>query len=539
MACGPMKPHRVPAIFSVLVLCQCGTPSPPACRVQPRESRGDVTLQLEQARAGWQAIAAAPDGAGRERAVANYNMAVAKLVDRLRCGPGTYREKAGAMGTVIDESRTLGAGIRLEDLDGLIPASAIPTDAIGKRHRVDGIGVSLVGWKKTAEEGAPRWEFEPPTGVPLNLTAVLDFTAGRAPQWRFRFPGKADPVELGGRKIPLAADWSAPSAFYWQMSDLDDLDLAKVFLPSRFTEETKLYVASPYDPRRIPVVLVHGLYSSPGTFKKLYNELNREAWFRENYQVWFYSYPTGTNWTFNAARFRQEMKRADQHARAKGPVDQWERMVVIGHSMGGVITHASLKKPGDRLYHAFQERPLEQLTENRQTREAVRELTMYEPMATPERVIFLAAPHRGSPSADRFFSNWISKLIRLPKKLTVDLVDLTLNDFGSVLTSGETSADGWFTSIGSLSPSYPAYEVLHEVPFRDGLKVHSIIGDRGMGNSPDSSDGIVPYWSSHLGGVESEKIVPFNHSVPACPDCAEEVKRILKLHLDGVDRPRP
>ena len=97
--------------------------------------------------------------------------------------------------------------------------------------------------------------------------------------------------------MKLAADWSAPSAFYWQMSNLDDLDLEKVFLPSRFSDETALYVASPYNPKRIPLVLVHGLKSSPGAFKRLYNELNREPWFRENYQVWFFSYPTGNNWS--------------------------------------------------------------------------------------------------------------------------------------------------------------------------------------------------------------------------------------------------
>ena len=90
-------------------------------------------------------------------------------------------------------------------------------------------------------------------------------------------------------------------------------------------------------------------------------------------------------------------------------------MVVMGHSMGGVITQASLKKPGDRIYKAFQERPLEQLTDNKETRAAVELLTMYEPLQPPDRAIFLAAPHRGSPMADRFFSEWIVNLIRLPK----------------------------------------------------------------------------------------------------------------------------
>jgi hypothetical protein len=127
----------------------------------------------------------------------------------------------------------------------------------------------------------------------------------------------------------------------------------------------------------------------------------------------------------------------------------------------------------------------------------------------------------------------------LPKKLTIDFVAVTLSDLGSLATEGEVSAQGWFTSIGSLSPSYPAYTALGESPFRDGLAIHSVIGDRGRGDTPRSSDGVVPYWSSHLDRVESESIVPSNHSVPACPEAAVEVKRILRQHLKGGPRSTP
>jgi pimeloyl-ACP methyl ester carboxylesterase len=528
-----MIPAWLIPLAAALLVCSCGTPSPPVCHSLPRASRVAPELSLEQARTGWKRLAGARSDAERALALADYNAAVARLFDRLHCGGGSLHEKAAALGTTLDDSRTLGAGIRVHDLDALIPASRVSTRLVGARHTVPGLGIPAVGWKKTAEEGQPRWEFEPPTGVPLNLTAVLRFPDQGPPQWALLYPGRAKVEKVGSRSIPLAADWSAPSALYWHMSDLDDLDIAKVFLPSRFTDETKLYVSSNYDPRRIPLVLVHGLKSSPGAFRKLYNELNREPWFRENYQVWFFSYPTGNNWTYSAARFRLEMKRADRYARRQGPVDRWEKMVVIGHSMGGVISHASLKDPGDRIYKAFEQRPLEHLTENENTRTAVRLLTMYQPLQPPDRVIFLAAPHRGSPMADRFFSEWAVNLIRLPKRLTIDLVDFTLNDFSTVFTKGETSSKGWFTSIGSLSPSYPPYAALDGVPFREGLKTHSIIGDRGKGDSPDSSDGVVPYWSSHLDGVESEKIVPFDHSVPNCPECAIEVKRILRKHLRG------
>jgi hypothetical protein len=36
-------------------------------------------------------------------------------------------------------------------------------------------------------------------------------------------------VKIGKNALPVAIDWSAPGAFYWLMSDLDDVDLIKVF----------------------------------------------------------------------------------------------------------------------------------------------------------------------------------------------------------------------------------------------------------------------------------------------------------------------
>jgi len=62
------------------------------------------------------------------------------------------------------------------------------------------------------------------------------------------------------------------------------------------------------------------------------------------------------------------------------------------------------------------------------------------------------------------------------------------------------------------------------------VPTHSIIGDRGKNDTPDSSDGVVPYWSSHI-SWGTEKIVPSDHSVQDHPDTAKEISRILKEHL--------
>ena len=66
-----------------------------------------------------------------------------------------------------------------------------------------------------------------------------------------------------------------------------------------------------------------------------------------------------------------------------------------------------------------------------------------------------------------------------------------------------------------------------KLPISRSVPYHSIIGDRGKGNSPNSTDGVVPYWSSHLDGAASEKIVPSGHGANENPEGIAEIRRIL------------
>jgi len=67
-------------------------------------------------------------------------------------------------------------------------------------------------------------------------------------------------------------------------------------------------------------------------------------------------------------------------------------------------------------------------------------------------------------------------------------------------------------SIGGASiPAFPCPARSQRPQKCRDIPYHSIIGDRGRGDTPNSSDGVVPYWSSHLDGAQSEKIVPSEH----------------------------
>jgi hypothetical protein len=91
-------------------------------------------------------------------------------------------------------------------------------------------------------------------------------------------------------------------------------------------------------------------------------------------------------------------------------------------------------------------------------------------------------------------------------------------------------------SIDFLEPTNRFVTTLAAIPVVKGIPYHSIIGDRGMGGNSDhkkpvSTDGIVPYWSSHLDGAKSELIIPSHHWTNQHPLGIAEVGRILHEHL--------
>jgi hypothetical protein len=241
-----------------------------------------------------------------------------------------------------------------------------------------------------------------------------------------------------------------------------------------------------------------------------------------------------------ACQFRESFREALAFANERG-CRRLEKTVVIGHSKGGLITQASLREPGDAVYSTFINKPLEQLDVSSKERVLIREMFMWEPLPCVNRAVFLAAPHRGSPMAEQSLVMIASKLIRLPKLITVDFPDLLVRNATAISAPDLVSPEESLrvrtrdirlpTGIEALQPGRPMFRIVPTLPLRKGVHLHSIIGDRGLGDGPDSSDGVVPYWSSHLEGVESELIVPSEHDVPKHPEAIREVERILLLNL--------
>ena len=520
--------RSIPILLAVL-LCHCGAPQPPRCVSVPLASRVPAASLIGSARQQWDILGNSSRSAEWDTARLLYNAAVAKLFDQLRCGPGDWNSRATTLGTTIASADK--QMVALDNLEAVFPSSLVNTRGVATHQKTDGVGAPLVGWKKTSAVGVKRAANLLPTGLPYNITATLAFNrSGKLPVWQFTKRWLFDAIPVGSTQQTLAADWTAPNAFYWEMCDLDDLKIQNVILPERFSEETGLYFLQPYDPKKIPLVFVHGLVSSPDAFRNIINDLAPEPWFRQNYQIWLFNYPTGNPWLYSSMKFREQMRLACAFARTKGDDRNLNKMVVVSHSMGGLVTRSSVTNPGTKFYDVVFKKPIEELKVSPSTRRLIRDTTLYQPLTEPKRVIFMAVPHQGSPVATFRAAVWISRLIRLPKKLTIELLDATIQGVNDVIKGDQAKPD-MPNSISSLSPKDKSNIALTSMPLPSNIIFHSIIGDRGKGDTPNSSDGVVPYWSSHVEPVQSELIVPSNHGVPDNAQAAEEVKRILKLHL--------
>lgn len=156
--------------------------------------------------------------------------------------------------------------------------------------------------------------------------------------------------------------------------------------------------------------------------------------------------------------------------------------------------------------------------------------TTFEANPKIDRLVFICTPHRGSEMALGSLGQLGRRLIALPADLTGTIAQ-TMGDSLTFATGGKGRMPN---SVTGLSPNNPTLKVLDNRPIT--APYHTILGDQGKGNSPQSSDGVVEYWSSHLKNAESEKIVPGPHGSCELPETLDELRRILRLHLGKVSR---
>ncbi|QHV08526.1 hypothetical protein C5N97_01320 [Akkermansia muciniphila] len=426
-----------------------------------------------------------------------------------------------------------------------------PTFRLRESVTVEGMGIPLAG---LAPRGGslPHANVLKDNGNVHTLTAILDFDrmVDGKPTLRTIPRLMNEHIFIGKNKVrqPLAANFSVPIALFWKLSDADGTELLGAFRPKKAINTMGLYFSEPYDPRKIPVVFTHGLMSGPATFANLTNRLLVDPVIRENYQFWFFGYPSGLAWTIPASRQRQALKELMQEYNPRGTSREMNNIVMVGHSMGGLITRFNNStKPWTLMKGVFELSPetfegmtlenwkkgLAPLHYDEQTLERLQNNFIFSPPRGVTRIVYMATPHRGSTFADNWIGRLGQRLIDLPSDMLEEVTRIATLSRGMFLLNPLKMKDE-LTSIRQLSPNSSLVKYMSELRGSPNVPVHSIIGDRGRNDTPNSSDGVVKYQSSHLDWSASEKIVPSGHSVQDDPASALELRRILREHLVKV-----
>ena len=406
----------------------------------------------------------------------------------------------------------------------LIPADEL--DVRGKfvvpRVTREGVGAALVAVRSEQATEIPL-RFAPPR-VYTAVTAIARFT-GRKCEIEFIDPLAAETVNVSGRTLPLQADFTAPIALGLTREHPEKIGFAAMLNPEKFVYRERLIQVQPYDPNKIPVVFVHGLQDTPVSWVPMVNALWSDPALRRKYQVCVFSYPSGYPIPYSALLLRRELEAFDRTFPYHRPV------VLVGHSMGGIISRLMITDSGgDRLWRYFFGKPPAETKLSRETKLLVQEGLIFKPRSDVARVIFISTPHRGSVIAQNPIGRIGSSLIRKSMRYMNAGREI---QHASIIQEDPTvmKLNRLPNSIDTLSPSDPFVKEMNILPIAKRIPYHSIIGDRGRGDTPNSSDGVVPYWSSHLDGAESEKIVPSGHGAEYSPQGIAEVLRILHQHI--------
>ena len=93
-----------------------------------------------------------------------------------------------------------------------------------------------------------------------------------------------------------------------------------------------IYFLEPYDPRKIPVLFVHGAGGYPQEFRAIIERLDRKR-----FQPWVYHYPSGVRMD-KASDFMVKAL-TELHAKHK-----YRRLFIVAHSMGGLVSRAAINE---------------------------------------------------------------------------------------------------------------------------------------------------------------------------------------------------
>jgi pimeloyl-ACP methyl ester carboxylesterase len=361
-------------------------------------------------------------------------------------------------------------------------------------------------------------------------------------------PLATDQVVVAGQAVPLESDLTTPLAYFLSRPEMNLGNLATTGLlkPEELLNKMRpgqpdpvmgLYMVQPYEPGKIPVLLVHGLWSTPMTWMEMFNDLRSQPEIRNRYQFWFYLYPTAQPFWLSAAMLRRDLAKVREVLDPRHEEPALDQMVLIGHSMGGLVSRMQTVSSGDEYWNLVSRVPLLQIKTSDEVRQKLAETFFFQPNPSIRRVVTIGTPHHGSTFSNQTTQWLLGKLIDLPGTILKSQQELYRTNAGAFPDRSLLRVD---TSIDSLAPSMPIFPVMLAGRRPPWVKYHNIVGvvpkQWWLSTLVAEGDGVVARQSAHVDDAVSEIVVPADHTtVHTHPAAVLEVRRILLEHLAELE----
>lgn len=460
--------------------------------------------------------------------------------------PGEYPLPFGKLTIMIDETELTWGGYGLERF---ISTASMAVRGLRNRYRMPGLGASLaasIAKKQQDSKAVGSDRLGPRIKVPV--TAVLQLGDARSrlaagnldARIQVYTADQAMEIKVNGQPQPLEYDPTATLALQSNNNPLYALEISNFFSGGLFSSvvprdraQDGLFTLRPYRPGKIPIVLVHGTASSPMRWMELVNELEGDPLIRKRYQIWGFMYDSANPVWYSAGLLRAALQKTVQEFDPEGNDSALQRMVVIGHSQGGLLTKLTAIDTGNRLWELISDKPFEQIAVNAETRQLLQQSIFFKPLPFVKRVVFISTPHHGAMAAAyQWLTSLVARLVKLPSTVVNGIAEVAASSgddkLNRVLQRPPTAAD-------NMNPSNPGLKVIASIPVPKSVRAHSIIAVDGDGPVEEGDDGVVAYKSAHIDEAVSEKIIRWGHSCQDQPEAIEEIRRILMEHLAEPD----
>lgn len=418
----------------------------------------------------------------------------------------------------------------------LLSAQDFQSNDIAIHYRTNGLGTSLVAIRQAGDKVPfyPSRQHFPVTAVlrparsPHGLVDGNTYSGSHSSGAVLEFynPCLFDSLPVGPTVVGMERDLTAP--FACLLRDTPRSFTEGFVNPGDGDVKPELLMMEPYQRGKIPVIFIHGLWSDPVTWVDAVNELRSQRDIYRQYQFWFFRYPTGRGLLESAAELREKLLLARASFDPAHQDAALDKMVLVGHSMGGLVAQLQVTYSYDILWQNTAKRDLDAVRTTPAIRERLRREFFFEPLPFVNRVVFIGTPHRGSTESRRLVGRMASSLVRISASEETQywrLMDNNRDIFAEYLWYS------WPTSIDLLEPSNPLLQAMERMPYSRSVRLHTIIGTGGNAFSSEPGDGVVPVSSARQAGVCSELVVPVRHEkLHRNATTISDLMRILREH---------